>query len=185
MKKGYEIINKEFFYFCYNYLKVYARNIRFRKPKTTHHINAAVVNSSGSYRLVTHNHPMFIDIYNDFYKNKKKRLTENIFTKEIFTPLMLAVWFMGDGSSNKRGYIRLATHSFTYKEHYLMRKAFIERFKLSPTIRQLDKNYYLQFHTVDSQKIIEIVKPYIVHSMKYKVLPILKKDWLKQNTICE
>lgn len=75
--------------------------------------------------LCSHRHPVFIDVYNDFYKNKKKRLTKNIFSKEIFTPLMLAVWFMGDGTNNS-GTISLATCCFTYHEHLLMKEIFIK-----------------------------------------------------------
>jgi len=176
------LANKEFLYFCYNYLKDYiSGSIRFRKPNICKS-RGIIINSSGRYTFKTHCHPMFIDIYNDFYdKNKKKRLTKNIFSKEIFTPLMLAVWFMGDGCSNARVYVSLHTENFTYQEHQVMVKAFQERFKLNPTIRLRGKHYILSFNVVDSQKFIEIVKPYIVPSMQYKILPITKNEWLKQN----
>jgi len=51
-----------------------------------------------------------------------------------------------------------------------MKKFFNEKFGLNPTIGFRDgKYYYLRFKQDDSKKLIEIVRPFIPESMKYKI----------------
>ncbi|MEK6936385.1 MAG: hypothetical protein AABW67_06370, partial [Nanoarchaeota archaeon] len=67
-------------------------------------------------------------------------------------------------------YIILCTNAYTLEEHNLMKEFFIKKFGLNPTIGFRDnKYYYLRFKKDDSNKLIQIIKPFISKSMIYKI----------------
>lgn len=175
--------NKEFFDWCCSFLQEYISKISV-KPARCSMFGQQRLNRSTSYIFRTHRHPMFNQYYFMFYDtNGHKRISSNVFNVQYFTPIMLAVWFMGDGHSTSEPRVFLSTECFTYREHVLMRKKFNQVFALQPNIHKTSqsKKYRLGFNHEDSKKFIEIVKPYIVPSMQYKILPITKKEWLQQN----
>lgn len=117
----------------------------------------------------TKTHPIFNYYRNLFYKEKRKVVTKEILNQ--LNPRSLAFWICDDGSyDNKQGYIVLCTNAYTLKEHELIKEFFKEKFRLDPTIGFRDKKYYyLRFKQEDSRKLIEIIKPFILYSMKYKI----------------
>ena len=119
--------------------------------------------------LATKTHPVFNYYRNLFYTNGRKKITLEILNQ--LTPRSLAVWICDDGSyDNRQGYIVLCTNSFSFEEHELMKEFFNERFGLDPTIGFRDgKYYYLRFKQADTKKLIEIIKPFILNSMLYKI----------------
>lgn len=110
----------------------------------------------------------FRDLRNVFYnKNNKKHVTEEILKK--IDGFALAIWFMDDGCHKKLG-LELATCCYTYNEHELMKKWFIKKYNVRPIIRKSgNKQFVLFFNKVNSIKLINIIKPYIIPSMKYKI----------------
>lgn len=119
--------------------------------------------------MSTKTHQVFNYYRKLFYKNNKKIITQEILNQ--INPRSLAYWICDDGSyDNKQGYIVLCTNAYTLEEHKLMKKFFELNFNLSPTIGFRDgKYYYLRFKQEDSQKLIEIIKPFIPQNMKYKI----------------
>jgi len=119
--------------------------------------------------LRTFTHPIFNFYYKLFYKKGKKTVTREMLN--MLTSRSLSVWICDDGSfDNKQGYIVLCTNSFSLEEHNIMKKYFEEFWKISPTIGFRDKKYYyLRFKQGDSKKLIKIIKPFIIESMKYKI----------------
>jgi hypothetical protein len=117
----------------------------------------------------TKTHPMFNYYRNLFYKNGIKIVSKEILDQ--LNPRSLAFWICDDGSyDNKQGYIVICSNAYTFEEHQLMKKFFKEKFGLDPTIGFRDgKYYFLRFKQEDSKKLIEIIKPYITQSMKYKI----------------
>jgi hypothetical protein len=119
--------------------------------------------------LATKTHPVFNYYRNLFYKDGIKNIDLDILNK--LNPRSLAYWICDDGSySNKQGYMILCTNSFSFDEHKLIKKFFNDKFGLDPTIGFRDgKYYYLRFKQQDTKKLIEIIKPFIPNSMKYKI----------------
>ena len=119
--------------------------------------------------LATKAHPVFNYYRNLFYGSGKKKVTLEILNQ--LTPRSLAIWVCDDGSyDNRQGYIVLCTNSFSLEEHELMKEFFNKKFGLDPTIGFRDgKYYYLRFKQNDSKKLIEIIKPFILNSMIYKI----------------
>lgn len=107
-------------------------------------------------------------------KNNKtiKRKWLNWLTAET-----LAIWFMDDGSLTKRGksaYASLHTNSFNKKEHDIIIKYFKQVWKIQPTLRVVKRKdrkqtFFLTFSVEETKKLISIIKPFLIDSMKYKV----------------
>jgi hypothetical protein len=118
--------------------------------------------------LSTKTHPIFNYYRNLFYRNSK-RITKEIL--EQLNPRSLAYWICDDGSfDNRQGYIILCTNSFSLEEHKLIKEFLEKKFGLSPTIGFRDKKYYyLRFKQDNSKKLINIIKPFIINSMEYKI----------------
>ncbi|MEK6913574.1 MAG: hypothetical protein AABW47_02785 [Nanoarchaeota archaeon] len=119
--------------------------------------------------LSTDTHAIFNYYRNLFYKDSKKIITAEILNQ--MNSRSLSTWICDDGSyDNSQGYIILCTNAFSLKEHELMKEFFNHKFGLDPTIGFRDgKYYYLRFKKEDSKKLIEIIKPFIHNSMRYKI----------------
>jgi len=117
----------------------------------------------------TKTHPIFNYYRKLFYKEDRKRVSEEILNQ--LNARSLAFWICDDGSyDNTQGYIILCTNAYNLEEHQLMKKFFNDKFRLDPTIGfRNNKYYYLRFKKEDSKKLIEIIKPFIPFYMKYKI----------------
>ena len=130
-------------------------------------INGHLVNF---YNFDINTHYVFNNYRKLFYNNEGiKRVTKEILDQ--VNPRSLAIWLCDDGSyCRKQKNITFCTNSYTLEEHQLMKKWFQEKFNLSPTIGFRDnKYYYLRFTKAETAKLVEIVRPFIIPSMKYKI----------------
>jgi len=123
-----------------------------------------------SLLFITTTHPEFTKFHKLFYRRKKKVVTAEVLRK--LTPFGLAVWIMDDGYYNREHkFIDLYTMNYTYKEHSIMQNWFRDKYGIFPKInyhKQVDK-YYLRFNLLDTQKLVKIIQPYIINSMKRKI----------------
>lgn len=149
--------------------------------------------------LVSPSHPIYTDLYNKFYTNKRKTITENNI-KMLNHPIGLACLYMDDGSliiecSKKSGKIYIfpriyiSTLNFSKEENRILIKHIkntfnIEfKFKYSPygykNILELNKRNELF-------KFINLVKPYVeeIPSMAYKI-HVKEKMKVKYNDLCK
>lgn len=119
-------------------------------------------------------------IMNDFYPKKKKVVTEKILNR--LTNFSLAVWFMDDGTTdwNERSRIKgwntkptakLCTDSFTLNECQLISSWILIKYNIQTYIKERDLpgKYRICFDTEETPKFFEIIKPYIIPSMLYKI----------------
>lgn len=111
-----------------------------------------------------------------FYRSKKKVVPKLI--HRWLTPMVLAVWYMDDGSikSNQHKTVLLNTHSFSDQDLKRLQKALKDCYGIETKLRkQKDgKQIYLLSETIDI--FLNLIEPYIIPSMKYK----LPKVWLTQ-----
>jgi len=106
-----------------------------------------------------------------FYSDGKKRITRKALNR--LEPLGLAVWYMDDGSVtvHKKKYSRelhLNTYSF-YREQKIIQKYFKERWNISVRISRSKGNYRIALNAIEGKKLLHLIRPYIVDSMKYKL----------------
>ncbi|MBS3144649.1 hypothetical protein J4208_03625 [Candidatus Woesearchaeota archaeon] len=123
-----------------------------------------------SYELKINTHYVFNYFRRLFYdKEGIKHVTKEILDQ--MNPRSLSIWLCDDGSyCRKQKYVIFCTNSYTLEEHQLIKKWFEEKYNLSPTIGFRDKKYYyLRFKKEDTAKLVEIVRPFIIPSMKYKI----------------
>lgn len=92
----------------------------------------------------------------------------------FLTPEGLAIWYMDDGyySPTKSSY--LYTNGFSEKENNIIIDYFKKVWNITPHLRLVkrkdrDITYFLAFNVEETKKLIELIKPYIIPEMMYKV----------------
>jgi len=119
------------------------------------------------YRFDTYSYRSLIWLWKLFYShNKQKRVPKNI--AELLTPLGLAIWICESGSFH-RFRVRLHTNCFTQEEVMLLSLALETRFNIKSTIRKNKNNYQLCIKLESMPLLKELVVPYIIPSMRYKL----------------
>ncbi len=118
-----------------------------------------------AYRFFyTRQHSELTQLHFAFYRNGKKYIPDNL----QITPLSLAVWFMDDGSRCRASDVYLNTQQFDQKDQKnlldILRdygfEARLNKDKIYNRIRFM-KSSLTQFR--------EMIHPYIIPSMKYKI----------------
>ena len=84
-------------------------------------------------------------------------------------PMGLAIWYMDDGSNNGKD-ITLNTHCFSRKEQKIIQALLLNKFGVVSTIVKDRNKLKIAIGYHQYQKFIDIVKPFIIESMNYKVL---------------
>lgn len=140
-------------------------------PQEKNQIVDSVIRKKYWFSTVSHGALRFYA--QQFYQEKIKILPK--FINKWLSPLAIAIWFMDDGSiksKRHRGLI-LNTQSFTKRECQrlieVLRKKFGIETKLRPQTREGKKRYQLYILGVTVKRFVEIVNPYILPSMKYKL----------------
>jgi len=93
--------------------------------------------------------------------------------------LGLAIWFMDDGTTDfshrntwdSLPVCKIFTCSFSYAENKIIQGWFKDKYGINPSIKykKVNKNPYLYFNCDDSLKLISIINPFVIDSMRYKV----------------
>lgn len=135
------------------------------------------VKNHSSIRVTTNARKYFNKVSKFFYLDNKKFLSEKVLKK--INPLALAIWYMDDGSIQKRGTSRrcyLHTQNFNYEENVIIKNWFIKTYNICPKVQaERKKNgkvyYLLVFNSSECDRLLNIVRPYVnqVDCMKYKL----------------
>lgn len=100
-----------------------------------------------------------------FYENKTKEIPLNI----EFTPLLLAVWFMDDGSKSRKA-LYLNTQQFGYDQTEKLCKKFQDQLDLDARVNK-DSNYFrLRFTDTSSLRFQRMIAPHVLDVFSYKLL---------------
>ena len=106
-------------------------------------------------------------LHHYFYRDGIKILPETIF--DLFTPRMVGIWFMDDGSNNGEN-ITMNTHGFSYKEQVYIADFFKNRYAINPTVVKDRTKFKLAIGRSDYAKFMNIVQPFVIPSMTYKIV---------------
>ena len=168
LKTEHGLEQKKYVEWKYRILKSFV----FTKPKISYRNEENGGKYPKSWWFRTIRHPILTEIYKQFYlgegyRNGRKIIPLNI--KNDFTPLVLAVWIMDDGSYS-RGIIDISTYSFSLQEIYYLQECLKEKFKIEATFyKDRDKGYRMYCRKKETNKLISIIYPYIIPSMMYKI----------------
>ena len=116
-----------------------------------------------AYRFTTRSLPVFTQYYEKFYVNGRKHIPKDL----VLNPLILAVWFMDDGSKS-RSALYLNTQQFSLSEQRLLQELLQETFSIESSLNS-DRHYHRIRITTESTKTFkEIIKPYVLPYFQYK-----------------
>lgn len=156
--------NKDYLFHLYDIFSDYVRTPpqeRLQKRLPTSEVKS-------TWYFSTISHSDFEEFYTIFYpNNKKKTLPKNVV--DYLTPRSLAYWFMDDGTYNK-SYYSFATANFSAEEHDIIVNVLAEKFGLHCSVYKSKYNNLVVTATnASNKKFKDLVNPYVVPSMKYKL----------------
>lgn len=120
-------------------------------------------------RFHTWTYSSFNWIHESWYSNGIKIVPQGI--EQYLTPLALAIWIMDDGAVSSTG-LKLCTNSFSYHECHYLTSVLLYSYNLKATIQSAGApNQYVIYIWKESiSNLNSIVSPYIIPSMKYKII---------------
>jgi hypothetical protein len=119
------------------------------------------------YRFNTYAYSSWIGFYKLFYTSSKKKVIPKNIDKYL-TPLALAIWIMENGTFKYPG-VRIATNCFKKQEVELLVQALNTKFNIKSTLYKNNNNYQLYIKGESISLLKEIVLPYRLPSMFYKL----------------
>lgn len=159
---------KEYVEWKYKILKPWV----FTPPKISYRYRENGEKYEKSWWFRTLRHPYLTEIYKEFYKGKESKNRKKIIPKDLkkyMTPLVLSIWIMDDGCYSKRK-IDISTYCFSLVEICFLQECLKNVFNIeSRFFRDRDKGYRMYCSLKETEKLIKIIRPYIIPSMKYKI----------------
>lgn len=141
-----------------------------KKPEILQRSNLKFGKSYQYIRNQSYSGLEFGKLHQLFYVDGKKVIPSKI-SKLLKDPMSLAVWFMDDGyyyPRDKIAYIYLPKYDHDSINNLLT--ALKINYDLSPQLKIKKRGEYVLIFTVkDTEKLIQIIKPYIIKSMSYKI----------------
>ena|SRR3989344_732869 len=127
-----------------------------------------------NYGFSTYGHRLLGNFQKEFYTEKKKIIPADLVNH--ITPLVLAVWYMDDGSikSSKHKGIFLNTQSFNEEDVKKLQDVLRNMFGITTITRKVPGGEQIYLGGESGGKFIEIIRPYIIPSLQYKIPRILR-----------
>lgn len=125
--------------------------------------------SAPTYAFSTISHPYLTELHALCYGSGRKSIT--VEWVEQLTPLSLAVWYLDDGSINKRYHtIVLCTNAFTQDEQILLMNCLSDRFGVKSVLEpRRNGQTVIRINASQSKGFLDIVSPHIPDCMSYKL----------------
>ena len=116
-----------------------------------------------AYRFFTKQHPELTKIFKEFYVDGRK-----IIPKIDLDELMLAVWYMDDGSKTNKGDVYLNTQQFSMNDQKKLLYA-LRNLGIKARLNKDKKYYRIRILKESIAHFNKLISPYIVESMRYKL----------------
>jgi len=148
---------------CYNRI----RNPRYKKGYIE------------EYRFKSKPHEIFTAIREECYIDGRKRVVP----KHIqgISPLGLALWYMDDGNVTNDSF-QINTQSFSDEEKFYLQMLLKDKYNVKCSVHKQGQLYIFK---ESSENFIKLVKPYMLNSMLYKVIPYNKRVLYKSGELQE
>ena len=148
------------------------KNFMQAPPKYIKRFNPVWQRAYEYYRCQTHATPYLGKLKRLFYDGNRKVIPENI-QSLLKAPQSLAVWYMDDGNlyhRDKTAEIYLPIYQNVELQRLVA--TLKANFGLEPKIKIKKKKYpVFGFDVQQTKQLVEIVRPYVVPSLKYKIFP--------------
>ena len=116
-----------------------------------------------AFRFFTQQHPELTKLYLKFYKDGKKTIP-NL----KLDPLMIAVWFMDDGSKCGKDYY-LNCQRFDLISQKRLMEMLNRQYGISTSLNRDKKYYRIRVRRRSQERFKKLIESYIIPSMRYKV----------------
>lgn len=156
------------------------------------YIDKNKVNHKECWVLIIKAHPYFAKKYHHFYDDYRHRIATSEALNWL-TPVGLANWYMSDGYIclvgktknhivNRR--VDICTDRYSIYTIQSMVNVLFTKFNIESSIVKRDKFYRIRIKQNSYQNFINIIKPYIVPSMLYKLYLGYEQQpkWMDNNT---
>lgn len=124
------------------------------------------------YRVASYTFASFNWIHEMFYHKVEDKFVKKVSSdiENYLTPLALAIWFMDDGSLLAPG-VKIAVNNFTFKDIMLLCRVIKVKYQIIASIHSGGKNkgYTLYIHKQSMKTFSNLVKPFMLKSMLYKL----------------
>lgn len=119
-------------------------------------------------RFHTFTYSNFNWIYKNWYVNGSKCIPKDI--GNYLTPLALAIWIIDTGGRVGNG-LKWTTNSFSYQDCLCLCNVLFEKYNLRTSVQSAGvlNQYVIYVHKESMPLLRDLVKPYIVSSMLYKL----------------
>lgn len=117
-----------------------------------------------AYRFFTRQNLELTELLKLFYLNKRKIIPKNLKLDSV----ILAIWFMDDGSKCRNYDIYLNCQQFAISDQEKLLGA-LRKMGLRARLNKDKKYYRIRFFKESVPKLNQIIYPYIVPSMRYKL----------------
>lgn len=161
--------------------------IRSNEQNEIHRYGKTHTKDISTWRINTLTSNSFINIYENVYKNGKRKVTKKWLEKVDWCGI--AFWFMDDGSctevktKKKKSYsvfVSFSTHSFSKKECIFIKNWLKNKgIKCYLTLDKRCDKYFLQLRGDSSIELLRNISKYIPGCMRYKLKCDEKYNWEK------
>lgn len=158
--------NAEYLYWLHNFFTERGYCSRLR-PKLSYQIGK---NNSTYFSLKfrTWSYSSFYFLYDLFYEDRGVKHIKSELIKYL-NAQVLAIMFMNNG--NKTGQtIHISSNCFSYDEQLLLCRFLFLKFNLNFNVHKKEHRFCIYLETSDYSKFESIVTPYVIKSLRYKLL---------------
>ena len=117
-----------------------------------------------AYRFFTRQHPEITELWKRFYKDGKKIIPSGM----KLDPIILAVWYMDDGSKSKKGDVYLNCQQFDFQSQRRLLHL-LRMLGIRARMNKDKKHYRIRVYKESIPHFLSLIKPYIIPSMQYKI----------------
>lgn len=182
---------KDYLLWKYEQLKEHVSPISLQEETYWHELRKSYYSSIRFYTNATTD---IETIMNEFYHTGKKKIDQGILDK--LSVLSVAIWFMDDGKTdwsyvqrektgrNIRPQSRFCSESFSPEENELICKWFNIKWNIPCYVTIKDEKYHRTTFNIEStEKLHNLIRPYIIPSMMYKIDYEAYKVWRKNKEL--
>ena len=163
LKVEHSLKQKEYVDWLYGEFADFVRGAPYTKVKSLNE------KQFSCYGFTTYSLGLFRFYAQQFYVGRKK-IIPNLFAKFI-DPVVLAIWFMDDGSFKSIHHKTYIIHSVGYTKNDLemVKKVLEEKFGIKVVLHKQYNNWRIYFLSETADHFKKLIEPYVIPSMRYKL----------------
>lgn len=162
----HSLVQHQYAFYKVNLLQREGIYVRFKETNTSYvsTINGRPIKDNGRAFLCTEVNVAF-NKYRDEWYTPTKEVPDSI---NKLGPLGLAIWYMDDGAIHYPTGLYLSTNGFNHESQLKLVKMLKDNFDITAHIHKNKNKEILFIVQKDKHKFLDIIRPYICESMKYK-----------------